>query len=60
VDANEVNELAGAMGKAGGGASGGAMGEVEVDLHDALAGADGVDRHADLHAEAGGKRQNVK
>ena len=35
------------------------MGQLEGNLHDAMAGADGVDRHADLHAEPGGERQNV-
>ncbi len=47
------------MEKAGGSATGGAMGKVKIDLDDAMTGADGVDRHADLHAEPGGEREHV-
>ena len=35
------------------------MGEVELDLGDAMPGAHGVDRHPDLHAEAVRERQHV-
>src|SRR4029077_6800771 len=47
------------MRKAGGGATRSAVGEVEVDLCHAMAGTDGIDRHADLHAEAGREWQDI-
>ena len=47
------------MDEARGRAPGGAVGKIEIDLDDAMSGADGVDRDADLHAEAGGERENV-
>ena len=40
-------------------AAGRAVREVELDLHDAEARADGVDRHPDLHAVAARERQHV-
>jgi hypothetical protein len=59
VHAHEVDELAATVGEPGGRAPGGAVGEVEVELDDSVPGADGVDGHADLHAEAVGERQHA-
>ncbi len=47
------------MGESGGRAVGRPMAEVELDLEHAMAGADGVDRHPDLHPEAVRERQHV-
>ena len=47
------------MRKTGGRPTGGAVGELERDLKDAITGVDGVDRHGDLHAIAGREGQQV-
>jgi hypothetical protein len=60
IHAHEVEELAAAVGEPGGRAPGGAVVQVEVELDDSMSGADGVDGHADLHAEAVGERQHVQ
>ena len=57
VDAGEVGELAGAVGEAGERAAAGAVGEVELVLAQAVAGAHRVDRHPDLHPVAAGEGQ---
>src|SRR6185369_12683016 len=57
-DEGEVAELDQAMEEAGGVAAGGPVGEVDLVLADPVAGADGVDGHPDLHAEAAGERED--
>ena len=52
-DRDEVAQLAAAVEEAGAALAGRAVREVELDLADAIAGADGVDRHPDLHPVAG-------
>ena len=56
VHPHEIDQLAAAVREAGERAAGGAMGEVELDLGDAMPRACGVDAHPDLHAKAGRER----
>ena len=58
VDGREVGELAEAVQEAAHRLAGGAVLEVQLDLHDPLAGAGGVDVHRRLHPEAGRERQD--
>jgi hypothetical protein len=55
VHPRKVAQLGCAVGKAGDGAAGRTVLEVELVLAEAIAGADRVDRHPDLHAEAAGE-----
>jgi hypothetical protein len=59
VHAHEVDELTPTVGKSSEGATGGAVGEVELYLGDAMPGTHGVERHPDLHAEAAREREHV-
>jgi hypothetical protein len=59
VDAQEVDELAAPVEKAGERASAAAVNEVKLDLAYAMPCAHGVDRHADLHAEAVSEWQHM-
>lgn len=59
IDTHEVDQLAGAVEEAGRRAAGGAVSKIELNLHHAMPGADGVDCHADLHAEPGRERQDI-
>ena len=59
LGSQDVEQLMRAMGESGERAAGWTVAEIELDLDDPATGANGVDGHPGLHAEAGGEGKHV-